>query len=164
MKIISFVLLFFLAEFSYTQTEQIINFSLSVDDYNILYVLDSAHYINESKNWYYKKKDAIRFLNIDNKDVFLYGGFKRRHVFYGEIDGLKVSLTENGEKVIYFYARGKEYQKGLVMSFDVVQITNHIYKIHYYNKFGLYKDVVFYAHIPDKKELDRIKESMKLIY
>ncbi|MBL1281555.1 MAG: hypothetical protein COA33_014865 [Fluviicola sp.] len=156
MKAILFASLFLLVNVSFSQTESNINYSLTIEKYHALYILDSAYYPREKIPWITSKRRHIQFLNIDKEDVLLLASFSRSHSHYGEMGGLKVYQNESGKKVISFFTRGKGYNIGQVMSFDVEQLSGTNYIIKYYNKFGNVNDVFFYAHKATEAEISEV--------
>ena len=84
----------------------------------------------------------------------------KTYSFYGDMDGLKTITNKEGKKVIQFYVRGREFNIGGIMSFEIIINSDNEYIIHYFSKHEG-RDVFFTARFPTEQEEQNIKNLFK---
>ena len=83
-----------------------------------------------------------------------WGGYRSYSIF-GEIDGFKKLFDAEGNEVIQFYIRGRQYDSGRLMSVEITEQGNGKYIVHYYNKYNG-RDVFFMTHYANEKEAQKV--------
>ncbi len=135
--------------------------SLNIENFSNIYVLDSGYQLRLPYTWYTADM-RVSFLMLNKGDVLLTSSMRRvgkmkNHQFFGEMDGLEVSTNKEGQKVISFYARAREFRIGKVRSFEITILPDDKFLIQYYDKLGS-EQFFFYARFPTKEEEKEIQE------
>ena len=108
----------------------------------------------------YFPDDSPNYLQISGNQGAIVSRTRDRKTFLeGKIKDLKIS-TENGKQVIRFYISGRNRSLGKTASFEIFEITDSTYKIHYYNNLSCW-DWYYSAHSATNKEKNQIIEYWK---
>ena len=134
---------------------------LTKENFNVTYIIDSAYYLRGKQTWMYSDGNE-NFLMINEGKVLLTCAMVRSgpietYSFYGDMDGLKTIKNKEGKKVIQFYVRGREFNIGGIMSFEIIINSDNDYTIHYYSKHEG-RDVFFTARFPTEQEEKNIED------
>ena len=162
MKLIAITFNLFFAFACFSQnTAQPEEVKLNKDNFNVTYIIDSAYYLRGKQTWMYSDGNE-NFLMINEGKVLLTCAMVRSgpiqtYSFFGDMDGLKTITNKEGEKVIQFYVRGREFNIGGIMSFEIIINSDNDYTIHYYSKHEG-RDVFFTARFPTEQEEKNIKD------